>query len=138
MQKDFDVKWCRGRVKEKIFQPWIDSMKTHGCEFLSDKRVTDFCLDEETGHISGVICGRETYNTDAVIMAVRISTLQDIVRSRSLSFLLYLYKVLLHSFVAKLGVGLAKLLIFFSSNQLQWKNTLSHIKPGLAHRKELE
>lgn len=88
-QKDFDVKWCRGTAKEKIFRPWIDSMKADGCQFLSNKRVTGLCLDEETGHISGVVCGRETYNANAVIMAVRISTLQDIIRSWYASFLSY-------------------------------------------------
>ncbi|KAF3971250.1 hypothetical protein CMV_005133 [Castanea mollissima] len=27
-QKDFDMVWCRGTVKEKIFEPWIDFMRT--------------------------------------------------------------------------------------------------------------
>ena len=57
-------------------------MRTNGCKFLEGKRVTDFFFDEETGCISEVICGREKYKADAVVSAVRISTLQDIIENR--------------------------------------------------------
>ncbi|GAV77241.1 NAD_binding_8 domain-containing protein [Cephalotus follicularis] len=80
-QKDFDVVWCRGTLREKILEPWMDSMKTKGCEFLDRRMVTGFCFDEETGCISEVVCGGETYESDAVIMAVGISTLQEIIRN---------------------------------------------------------
>ncbi|KAJ4715951.1 Phytoene desaturase [Melia azedarach] len=78
-QKNFDVLWCRGTLREKIFVPWIDSMRSRGCEFLDGRRVTGLSYDEETGRISEVVCGKETYNADAVILAVGISTLQELI-----------------------------------------------------------
>ncbi|KAM4089439.1 hypothetical protein ACB094_07G151800 [Castanea mollissima] len=80
-QKDFDMVWCRGTVKEKIFEPWIDFMRTKGCEILEGRRVTDFSFNEETSCISEVICGRESLNADAVILAVGISRLQELIKN---------------------------------------------------------
>lgn len=82
MQKDFDAVWCQGTVKEKIFKPWKDFMRTQGCVFLEGRRVTDLLFDEVTGCISGIACGGETLNADAFILAVRISTLQEIIKNR--------------------------------------------------------
>lgn len=87
MQKDFDMVWCRGTVKEKIFEPWIDFMRTKGCEILEGRRVTDFSFTKETSCISEVICGRESYNADAVILAVGISRLQELIKNRCAVFL---------------------------------------------------
>ncbi|RVW38507.1 Zeta-carotene desaturase [Vitis vinifera] len=81
-QKDFDFVWCRGTVRDKIFKPWMDYMRANGCEFLESRRVTDFLFNEETGCISEVVCGREKYTADAVVLAVGISTLQDIIKNR--------------------------------------------------------
>ncbi|KAK1559995.1 hypothetical protein Q3G72_020935 [Acer saccharum] len=61
---------------QKRFDPWMDSMRTRDCEFLDGRKVTDFVLNEETGCISKVVCGKEKYNADAVILAVGISTLR--------------------------------------------------------------
>lgn len=80
-QKDFDMVYCRGTVKEKIFEPWIDFMRTKGCEILEGRKVTDFSFNEETSCISEVICGRELYNADAVILAVGISRLQELIKN---------------------------------------------------------
>ncbi|KAL6963679.1 hypothetical protein U1Q18_034685 [Sarracenia purpurea var. burkii] len=80
-QKDFDLVWCRGTVKEKIFEPWMDSMRNQGCKFRERRRVTDFLLNEETGCISEVICGKESLKADAVILAVGISSLQEIIQN---------------------------------------------------------
>ncbi|KAI6701017.1 hypothetical protein NL676_015341 [Syzygium grande] len=82
-QKDFDAVWCQGTVKEKIFKPWKDFMRTQGCVFLEGRRVTDLLFDEVTGCISGIACGGETLNADAFILAVRISTLQEIIKNSS-------------------------------------------------------
>ncbi|XP_062081556.1 uncharacterized protein LOC133787809 isoform X2 [Humulus lupulus] len=82
-QKDFDPVWCRGTVREKIFEPWIDSMKTKGCKFPEGRKVTDFSLNEETGRVSAVICGKKIYDADAVILAIGISTLQDLIKDRT-------------------------------------------------------
>ncbi|KAK1558399.1 hypothetical protein Q3G72_001903 [Acer saccharum] len=80
-QKNFDLVWCRGTLKEKIFEPWMDFMRTRDCEFLDGRKVTDFVLNEETGCISEVVCGKEKYNADTVILAVSISTLQELVKN---------------------------------------------------------
>lgn len=74
--------WCRGTVKEKIFEPWIDFMRTKGCEILEGRRVTNFFFNEETSRISEVICGGESYNADAVILAVGISRVQELIKNR--------------------------------------------------------
>ncbi|KAF7810761.1 NAD(P)-binding domain containing protein [Senna tora] len=80
-QKDFDLAWCRGAVKEKFFAPWMDSLRDKGCEFLENRTVTDLIFDEETGSVSEVVCGRVTYKADAVILAVGVYTLQEFIRN---------------------------------------------------------
>lgn len=80
-QKDFDLVFSRGPLKEKIFEPWIDIMRTKGCEFLEGRRVTDILFDEETSGVSEVVSGRESYNVDAVILAVGISRLQELIKN---------------------------------------------------------
>ncbi|XP_065868894.1 uncharacterized protein [Euphorbia lathyris] len=80
-QKDFNMVWCRGTIKEKIFNPWLDSLRSKGCKFLDNVKVTDFIIDEETSCISKVVCGDEIYNADAVILAVGISKLQELVKN---------------------------------------------------------
>ncbi|XP_022897712.1 uncharacterized protein LOC111411409 [Olea europaea var. sylvestris] len=80
-QKHFDLVLCRGTIREQIFQPWIESLKTQGCRFLEGRKVTDVTLDEETGCITEVVCGKESFKVDAVILAVGISTLQEIVQN---------------------------------------------------------
>ncbi|XP_051132488.1 uncharacterized protein LOC127252375 [Andrographis paniculata] len=79
-QKNFDFVLCRGLVREKIFQPWIETMRSRGCRFLEGRKVTELVLDDETGCVSEVICGKESFKTDAVVLAVGISTLQEIVQ----------------------------------------------------------
>ncbi|KAG6711992.1 hypothetical protein I3842_05G083300 [Carya illinoinensis] len=80
-QKDFDLVWCRGTVKEKIFEPWIDFIRTKGFDILEDRKVTDLIFNEETGCITEIVCGMESYNADAVIFAVGISRLQELIKN---------------------------------------------------------
>ncbi|PIN19185.1 Amine oxidase [Handroanthus impetiginosus] len=80
-QKHFDLVLCRGTLREKIFQPWIESLKSQGCRFLDGREVTDVVLNEETGCISEVICEKESFKTDALILAIGISTLQEIIQN---------------------------------------------------------
>lgn len=71
-------------------------MRTRGCEFLDGRRVTDFIYDEERCCISDVVCGKETYSAGAVVLAVGISTLQELIKNRySLSRFQCLYLFLL-------------------------------------------
>uniref|UniRef100_A0A1D1XV48 Phytoene dehydrogenase n=1 Tax=Anthurium amnicola TaxID=1678845 RepID=A0A1D1XV48_9ARAE len=80
-QQNFDVSWCRGTVQETIFKPWMESMKLEGCNFCENQKITDFVVNEDTGCISAVVCGEDSYDVDAVVLAVGISTLQSIVMS---------------------------------------------------------
>ncbi|KAG8368061.1 hypothetical protein BUALT_Bualt15G0006200 [Buddleja alternifolia] len=80
-QKNFDLAWCRGTVRETIFRPWMELLKTEGCRFLEGRKVTDVMVNEETGSISEVICEKESFKGDALIFAVGISTLQEIIQS---------------------------------------------------------
>lgn len=82
LQKHFDMVWCQGTVKEKIFKPWMDYLKSQGCKFLEGRKVTDLFINEETGSISEVICGKESLRADAVILAIGISSLQEIIQNR--------------------------------------------------------
>lgn len=80
VQKHFDLVWCCGTVRDKIFLPWIESLKDQGCRVLEGRKVTDFVVNEERGCISEVICEKESFKADALILAVGISTLQEIVQ----------------------------------------------------------
>jgi uncharacterized protein with NAD-binding domain and iron-sulfur cluster len=79
-QADFDVVWCRGTVGAKIFQPWGDRIRTLGGKILTNRRVSDFKMDE-SGCIKQVICGDEVLQADAVISSVGITGMQKIVAS---------------------------------------------------------
>jgi uncharacterized protein with NAD-binding domain and iron-sulfur cluster len=79
-QSDFDVVWCRGTVGEKIFRPWVQSIEKSGGKFLTGKRVSDLAVDE-SGKVTGVVCGEEVFDADEVIFAVGISGIQKIVTS---------------------------------------------------------
>nr|QTZ19520.1 phytoene desaturase 2 [Bixa orellana] len=84
-QKHFDVKFCNGTSRDRIFEPWMESMKATGCEILEGRRVTDFIINEGTGRITEVVCENVTHSADAVILAVGISTLQEIIKKRYVS-----------------------------------------------------
>ncbi|MGJ3253050.1 MAG: hydroxysqualene dehydroxylase [Elainellaceae cyanobacterium] len=87
-QPDFDVVWCRGTVGEKIFQPWTERIETAGGRILAQKRVSDVVLGHDN-QVTGVVCGDEVFEADAVIFAVGITGMKKIVansptlRSRS-------------------------------------------------------
>lgn len=106
-QKDFDLVLCRGTTREKIFKPWIESMTTKGCKFEKGARVTDLLLNEETGCISEVVCGKEMFSADAVVLAVGISTLQKLVENR------YLH------------------VIEFQNDLCKYLGSIGYLKPGL-------
>ena len=82
-QPDFDVVWCRGTVGEMIFQPWVEQIHQAGGRVLTQKRVTDVTVDTTNGtpKMTGVICGDETFEADAVIFAVGVTGMQKIVAS---------------------------------------------------------
>lgn len=77
-QPDFDVVWCRGTVGEMIFRPWVERITQAGGKVLTQRRVTDVQLDSQ-GRATGVVCGDEVFEADAVIFAVGVSGMQKIV-----------------------------------------------------------
>ena len=79
-QPDFDVVWCRGTVGEMIFRPWVERIEQAGARVLTHRRVSDLTLDS-TGKATGVVCGDEVFDADAVIFAVGVSGMQKIVSS---------------------------------------------------------
>ena len=79
-QPDFDVVWCRGTVGEKIFRPWVERIEQVGGKVLTQRRVTDVMVDSYN-HATGVVCGDEVFDADAVIFGVGISAMQKIVAS---------------------------------------------------------
>lgn len=81
-QPDFDVMWCRGTVGEQIFRPWVKEIEQLGGRILPHKRVSDVWVDPENcDRISGVVCGDEQFEADAVIFAVGITGMKKIVAS---------------------------------------------------------
>jgi uncharacterized protein with NAD-binding domain and iron-sulfur cluster len=81
-QPDFDVVWCRGTVGEKIFRSWIQHIEKLGGKFLTSKRVTDLIIDSNN-RATGVVCGEEVFDADAVIFAVGVTGMKKIVSSSS-------------------------------------------------------
>ncbi|BAZ65302.1 hypothetical protein NIES4106_00390 [Fischerella sp. NIES-4106] len=77
-QPDFDVVWCRGTVGEKIFRPWIQYIEKLGGKFLTSKRVTDLIIDSNN-QATGVVCGEEVFDADAIIFAVGVTGMKKIV-----------------------------------------------------------
>ena len=41
-QTSFDVRWCKGNVGARIFQPWVEQMRERGVTFLTSTRATGF------------------------------------------------------------------------------------------------
>ncbi len=86
-QPDFDVVWCRGTVGDRIFRPWVDRIQQAGGKVLTGRRVTDLIVEGKgqkpqgntLDQVTGVVCGNEVFDADAVIFAVGISGMQKIV-----------------------------------------------------------
>lgn len=77
-QPNFDVVWCRGTVGAQIFAPWVAQIEQAGGRILSQKRVSDVILGDRQ-QITGVVCGEEIFEADAVIFAVGITGMKKIV-----------------------------------------------------------
>jgi uncharacterized protein with NAD-binding domain and iron-sulfur cluster len=54
-QKAFDVRWCKGNIGDKIFDPWVHRMKTQDnpVTFQSSTRVTGFEIGTNASNSSG-------------------------------------------------------------------------------------
>lgn len=87
-QPDFDVVWCRGTVGEQIFRPWVQRIEQAGGRVLTQRRVTDVIIQPPAGgdgnpQVTGVVCGDERFDADAVIFAVGVTGMQKIVGNSS-------------------------------------------------------
>ena len=40
-QADFDVRWCRGAVAERIVAPWVAALRARGAAVLGGRRVAE-------------------------------------------------------------------------------------------------
>lgn len=69
-QQNFGVQWCRGMIKDKIFTPWLESMKASGCKFLENRKLSDFVFDSDCG------CQRIslTWNLDTIRATWKVRT----------------------------------------------------------------
>ncbi len=76
-QPNFDVVWCRGTVGEMIFKPWVENIENLGGKVLTKQRVTDLIVDDN-GKAKGVVCEDQIFEADAVIFAVGISGMKNI------------------------------------------------------------
>ena len=77
-QADFDVVWCRGTVGEKIFRPWVEKIEKAGAKVLAKKPVTDLIVNSQN-QATGVVCGDQVFDADAVIFAVGVTGMKKIV-----------------------------------------------------------
>ena len=100
-QFDFDMCWCRGTVREKLFDPLCDQIAQRGGKILGGRAVTDVLRSPSDGRVTAVIARElETgelveFDADEVVFAVGINALQKITRSsRGLSELEEFRKVL--------------------------------------------
>ena len=92
-QNSFDVRWCRGNIGEKIFQPWVEHMESsdggrRGVSFLTSTRVVGLEASQDGGapSICGVVClndeGEEVVlPSDEVVFAVGGAALNAFVRN---------------------------------------------------------
>jgi len=68
-QNSFDVRWCKGNIGDKIFQPWVEFMQgdeedddaNDKVKFLTSTRVVGFDGNDDEGSnkITKVLCQRE-------------------------------------------------------------------------------
>lgn len=82
-QNAFDVRWCRGNVGDKIFDPWVKDMESQGVTFQTSTRVNGF---ETIGDaITKIKCQTNSgeslaLEADTVVFAVGAAALNGMVR----------------------------------------------------------
>ncbi|KAL7550456.1 hypothetical protein ACHAWF_017754 [Thalassiosira exigua] len=88
-QDSFDVRWCKGNIGDKIFQPWVRYLEDSGVTFETSTRVQGFEMGSD-GSISKVACSKmkgdgSTENivldVDKVVFAVGGAALNALVRN---------------------------------------------------------
>ena len=80
----FDVRWCRGTITEKIFNPWAENLQRDGgVDIQGASRVTGIDSNVEGGkpYRVSINNGENEIDCDAVILAVGATTAGRIVES---------------------------------------------------------
>ena len=84
-QNSFDVRWCKGNVGEKIFQPWVEHMENkdgddtrQSVEFLTSTRVVGFEKDEGT-KISKILCEKSSSGESGHFTETSVLDADDVV-----------------------------------------------------------
>ncbi len=83
-QNSFDVRWCRGNIGDKIFDPWVKDMESRGVTFQTSTRVTGFGTSGDS--ITSIKCRTGTgeelaLDADTVVFAVGAAALNGMVRN---------------------------------------------------------
>lgn len=85
---DFDVRWCKGSISEKIFEPLVRKIELAGGSVLGKRFVTGLDLDDDgTCRVIAKnidACREEVYEADAIIFALSIKGMQKLVSSNPL------------------------------------------------------
>lgn len=84
-QPDFDVRWCRGSVTEKIFAPLVEMIKGNGGDVRGGMFVTDLEVDQD-GKVSSVLAKSKegetvSFEADAVVMCVSVQGVKKMLSS---------------------------------------------------------
>jgi len=66
----FDVRWCRGTISEKIFNPWATKLTSTGSVNIRGASLVTSIEDKKGGGFTITINGETTLECDAVILAV--------------------------------------------------------------------
>jgi uncharacterized protein with NAD-binding domain and iron-sulfur cluster len=76
----FDVRWCRGTISERIFNPWARQLQARGnVNIRGSSKVTSFSAKD--GGYELVINDNETLKCDAVVFAVGGTALKRLLPS---------------------------------------------------------
>ena len=84
-QENFDVRWCRGSISEKIFAPLLEEFRNDGGTVEGSRFVTDLEMSEDGNSIQAVIARdrngeQHRYETDSVIFSIGVNGMKKLVR----------------------------------------------------------
>ena len=66
----FDVRWGRGSLSEKIFEPWMVQLRKRGVEILGGCRVRSIDKDDKRKIVIETDGSDEVMNCDAIVLAI--------------------------------------------------------------------
>eukprot|EP00802_Teleaulax_amphioxeia_P012136 Tamp_12174.p1 GENE.Tamp_12174~~Tamp_12174.p1 ORF type:complete len:603 (+),score=105.20 Tamp_12174:1-1809(+) len=85
-QANFDVKWCRGPIGERILTPLVEAIEQEGGSVLGAHRMQGLHISGDSGKVTGVIAATpggttRMFECDAAIIAVGVNALQTLTRN---------------------------------------------------------